>query len=70
MQELTELCQASDADRDLFDYYVKTLHRIDEYIQSLTLDAPDVIIDEINDAKVRLENKFIAFVKALQPEQR
>jgi len=69
MQEYMELCEASDIDRDRFDYYIKTINRLNDYTESIAIDAPADIFEEIHDAKVRLENNFIAFVKALQPQQ-
>jgi len=70
MQELKELSDASQEDIEKFDAYIKVIHQLDDFIQSLVMDTPDIITDEIHDAQVRIMNDFVFFIKNLKPEQR
>jgi len=69
MNERMELWQASLDDLTKFTAYIKVIWQLEKYLDELK-EVSDDIFDEIHDAKVRIENKFVAFVKDLQPELR
>lgn len=67
MQEYMKISDASVEDMNDFSLYIKTISRLEKMLDEIREEDPNEIFDAIHNAKVQLENDFIAFVKALQP---